>query len=86
LQYFFILTRIVAILSLIPTDITGSQVKPLKFIRSPSSLGVGGDGMAFVNLIVEILAASWTREIQFIMCAIIVYWDGWVSAAVRGRP
>jgi hypothetical protein len=53
LRCFFLLIRIriIAILALIPVDITGSQVKPLEFSCGLSSPAGGGDGIAFVTVI-----------------------------------
>jgi hypothetical protein len=59
LQCFFLLIHIrnIAILALIPIDITGSQVKPLEFSRGPSSPAGGGNAIAFVTFILDIHAA-----------------------------
>jgi hypothetical protein len=64
-------------------DITGSQVKPLKLSRGPSSPAGGGDGIAlvaFVTFIFEIPATPWHPEMQFVIRAIVIYRDVWVSA------
>jgi len=88
LRCFFLLIRIririVAILALIPVDITGSQVKPLEFSRGPSSPAGGADGIvlvAFVTFIFVIPAAPWHPEMKFVIRAIVVYRDVWVSAS-----
>ena len=81
MRCFFLLIRIIAILALIPVDIAGSHVKPLEFSRSPSSPAGGGDGIAFVTLILEISAAPWYPEMQFVIHEIVVYRDVWVSAS-----
>jgi len=56
LQCFFLHIRIliVAIVALIPVDITCSPVTPLEYSEGPSPLAGGGDGIAlggFVNII-----------------------------------
>jgi hypothetical protein len=61
--------------TLILVDITGSQVKRLEFSRGPSSPAGGGDGITFVNLIIEIRAAPWHHEMQFVIRAIGIYRD-----------
>jgi hypothetical protein len=77
LRWFVLLIRIciIAILALIPVDITGSPVKPLKFSRGPSSPAGGGNGIAFVTSIIEIPAAPWDCELQFVIRAIVVSRD-----------
>jgi len=75
---------IIAILSLIPVNIAGSQVKPVEFSRRPSSLAGGGDGIAlvtFATIIFIIPAAPWHHEMPFIIHAIVGYWDVSVSAS-----
>jgi len=67
-----------------PFDIAGSQGKPLKFSHGPSSPAGGGDGIslvAFITFIFVIPAAPWHPEMQFVICAIVVYRDVWVSAS-----
>jgi len=69
---------------LIPVDITGSQVKPVEFRRGPSSPAGGKDGIAIVPLItflIVIPAAPWHPEMKFVIRAIDVYRDVWVSAS-----
>jgi hypothetical protein len=88
LLYFFLLIcihiPIVAILALIPVDITGSQVEALKFSCGPSSQAGGGDGIAlvaFVPFIFVIPAAPWHPEMQYVICATAAYQDVWVRAS-----
>jgi len=94
LQCFFLLIRIgivtiltlipVTILVLIPIDIAGSEVKPLEFHCGPLSPAGGGDGIAivaFITFIFVIPTAPWHHEIKFVICAIVVYRDVWVSAS-----
>jgi hypothetical protein len=86
LRCFFLLlpVGIIAILGLISVDITGSQVKPLEFSRGPMSPAGAGDGVALVALdtfFFAISAAPWHPEMQFVIRAIVVYWDVWVSAS-----
>jgi hypothetical protein len=76
--------HIVTILALIPIDIIGSQVKPLKFYRGPSSRASGGDGLVIVDFITFIFlipAATWHPEIKYVIHAIIVYQDVLVGAS-----
>ena len=86
MRCFFLLIRIriIAILALIPVDITGSQVKPLEFRRGPSSTAGGGDGIAiiaFITFIFVIPAAPWHPEMKFVTRSIVVYQDVWVSTS-----
>jgi len=58
--------HIVPFLALIPFDIAGSQVLPLEFSCTPSSLDGGRDGIAlitFVTFIFVLSAAPWHPEI-----------------------
>ena len=76
--------RIIALLALIPVDIAGSQVKPLSFSYGPSSTAGGGHGIthvAFITFIIIITAAPWRPEMKFIIHAIVVYRNVWVSAS-----
>jgi hypothetical protein len=76
--------RIVASLTLIPVDITGSQVKPFEFSCGQSSPAGGADGImlvTFVTFIFVILAAPWHPEMQIVICAIVVYRYFSVSAS-----
>jgi len=86
LQRFFLVTyiHIVAIIALIPFDITRSQAKPLDFCCHPQCPAVGGDRFAlvdFITILFEILAAPWHPKMQCIIRTIVVYWDIWVSAS-----
>jgi len=75
---------IIAILALIPVEIPGSGVKLVQFGRRPSELAASWDGIAlvtFVTFIFVIPSAPWRSEMQFIICASVVYHDGWVSAS-----
>jgi hypothetical protein len=83
LRYFFLLIRIriIAILALIPVDVTDSQVEPLKFSHSPASPAGGGDSIAFVTFIFEMPTAPWHPEVQFVIRAIVVCQDVWLSAS-----
>jgi hypothetical protein len=67
--------RIIAILAVIPVDIAGSQVKPLQLSSGLSRPAAGGDGIAFVTFIFEILAAPWHPKMQLVIRAIVVYRD-----------
>jgi len=74
----------ICIVALIPIDIASFQVNPLKFSRGPTS--PAGDGaaialVAFVTLIFVIHTAPWHPNIQFIIRAIDVHRDDWVSAS-----
>jgi hypothetical protein len=82
LRWFFLLIRIIAIHALIAINITGSEVKPPKFSRGPSSPAGSGVGIAFVTFIFEIPTAPWHPEMQFMIRAIVVYQDVGVSANV----
>ena len=86
LQCFFLLIyiRFVPIIAVIPVDIAGSQVKLLEFSRSPSLPDGGWDGIplvAFITFIFIIPSALWHPEMQFVIHAIVVYRDVWVSAS-----
>jgi len=75
---------IIAILTLIPVDISGLQAKPLECSCGPSSLAGSGDDnlrIAFINIIFVIPAAPWYPEMLFLISAIVVYGDVWVSAS-----
>jgi hypothetical protein len=72
------------ILGLIPVDITGSKITSRKFKCGPFSPAGSGDGItlvAVVTLIFVIHSATWHFKMQFIICAIVVYWDVSVSAS-----
>jgi len=76
--------HIVTIVTLIPIQITGFQAKPRDFSHCPLSLAGGGDVIALImyfTLIFVIPAAYWHPEMQFVIAAIVVYWDFWVSAS-----
>jgi hypothetical protein len=76
--------RIVTILALIPVVITASQVKPLEVRRGLSSPACGVDGIAivaFITFIFIIPTAPRHPEMKFVICAIVVYLDVWVSAS-----
>ena len=67
---------IVAIHPLISVDITCSQVKLQQFSRRPSWQAGGGDGItlvAFITFILPIPAATWHPDMQYVICAIVVY-------------
>jgi len=86
LQWVFhrILIRIVAIVTLLPVDITGSQVKPLEFNCGPSLPAGGGDAISLVNFItvvVVIVVAPWHPKMRFVIHTFVVYRDIWVSAS-----
>jgi hypothetical protein len=83
LRCFFLLIRIhnIAILALIPVDITGFQVKPLEFSCGPSSPAGSGNCIALVTFIFEMPATPWHPEMQFVILAIVVYWNVLVSAS-----
>jgi len=81
--------HIIASLDLIPVDITGSQDPALEFIRGPSSPAGGGDDLTFITFMLIIAAAPWHADMQFVIRAIVVYRDVWVSASdlrVLKRP
>jgi hypothetical protein len=76
--------HIVAILALIPVDITASQVKPLDFSRGPSSPAGGGVSIAhvaFITFIFVISSAPWHPVMKFVIRTIVVDRDVWVSAS-----
>jgi hypothetical protein len=77
--FLLLLIHIIGILALIPVDITGSQVEPLEFSQSPSSPAGGGNSIGFVTVIFGITTAPWHPEIYFVIHAIVVYRDVWVS-------
>jgi len=84
LWYFLhiICIHIVPIVTLIPVKITGSQVKPFGFSHWPLLPTGGADGIGLVTLftfIFVIPAAPWHPEMQFVIHAIVVYRNGWVS-------
>jgi len=86
LQSWFILIRIriITIHTHIPVNITGSKVKPVQFSRSLTSVADGVDGMKlviFVTFIFLISTAPWHPKMQFVIHAIVVHWDVWVSAS-----
>jgi hypothetical protein len=86
MRCFFLLIRnhIVAILTIIPIGITGSEVKPVQFSRGPSSPAGNGDEIAhvaFITFTVIITPAPWHPEMKFVIHAIVVYWDVSVSAS-----
>jgi len=86
LRFFFVLIRIriLAIIALIPVDITGFQVKPLEFSCVLWWLGGGRDSIvviAFVTCTFAIPADTCHPEMQFIIGAIVSYRDVWVSAS-----
>jgi hypothetical protein len=79
--------RIVAVLNLLPVDITGSQVKHLECGCGLASPARGGDVIAliaFVTFIFVIPAAPWHPEMQFVIRAIDVYRDVWFSFPISG--
>jgi hypothetical protein len=76
--------RIIAILARIPIDITGSHVKPPEFSHRALWLAGGVDGIALVaslTIVLEISGGSCHAELQFIIRAIVVYWDVWDIAS-----
>jgi hypothetical protein len=76
--------RIVAIITLLPIHITGSQVKPLEFYCGPSWPAGGGEGITLIDivtLIVVTLVAPWDPEMQFLICTVVFYRDVWVTAS-----
>jgi len=83
MRCFFLLIHIsiIAILALIPVDISGSQVKPLEFSSGPSSLAGSGNGIAFVTFIFEIPASPSYPQMLFVIRAVVVNWDVWVTAS-----
>ena len=75
---------IVAILAVIPIDISVSEIKPLEFSRGLPSPAGGGDGIALIfsfTFIFVIATAPWLPEMQFVIQAIVVYREVWVSAS-----
>jgi len=73
---------IIAVLAIIPVDITCSQVKPLEFSHRGLSVAGGVDGIALIaslTILFEIPGASCNPEMQFVIRAIVVYPDVWVS-------
>jgi hypothetical protein len=76
--------RIVAILALIPGYVPSSQVKPHEISRRQLSQPCSGDGIALVSLVninFGIPTATWLPKIQFVIRAIVVYWDVLVGAS-----
>jgi len=80
--------RIIAIIALIPVDINGSQVKPLKLSRGRSSPAGCGDGIGlvvFIIFIIVIPATPWHHKIKLVLRAIVVcqvVWaELWISAS-----
>jgi hypothetical protein len=73
-----------AILTLIPVYMTGSQVEPVQFSRGLLSSVGGGDGIthdALIHIIFVILAVLWKPEMKLVMHAMVDYGDVWVSAS-----
>jgi hypothetical protein len=67
--------RIVALVTLIPVDITFSWVKPLEVILGPSSPAGGGDGIApgtFITIIFVLPSAPWHSTTKCVIHAIVV--------------
>jgi hypothetical protein len=76
--------RIVAILTLIPVDITDSQVNPVVFSRglsSPAGSGHGIPHVAFVTFILGIPAECRLPKLKIVVQAIIRYCNFSVSAS-----
>jgi hypothetical protein len=79
---------IVAILALLPVEITAFQVKPLEFSRGPSSPAGVGHGIAlfaFVSFIFAIPSSRIHPVMQFVIRAIVPYRDVLLSASDLNR-
>jgi hypothetical protein len=62
-------------------------VEPHEISRGLALVAVGGDGIAHVTLVTFIFVippTPWHQNTQFVICAIIVYQDVWVSVADHG--
>jgi len=86
LQCLFLLIhiRIIAIVTLIPINVAGTQVKCFKFSQSLMLPAGGKDSIALAAFITFILVSSgapWHREMQFVIHAIVVYRDVWVCSS-----
>jgi hypothetical protein len=86
MQCFFLTIRYctIAILTLTPFDIGGSQFNALKVSHGPSSPPGGRDGIVHLTFDTFIFVnplALWHPEMKLVICAIVVYRDVWVSAS-----